>query len=278
MTNETETKNTKQAIKIVEENADRRTKTALITGSSRGIGFSVAEALFDAGYHVIVNSSSYREETEARFRSRFSGGFTYLPGDISSRDVRAALVDCAKRRGRLDLLVNNAGIAPPVREDILISKEESFDLVLNVNLKAVFFMTQLAANLMIEAKKEVLPDCHPRIVNIGSMSAYVSSTNRGEYCISKAGVSMVTALFADRLAEYDIPVFEIRPGIIQTDMTSGVTEKYDRLIASGQASALRRWGQPEDIAKIVSAVAAGAFDFSTGQVFNADGGFHLRRL
>ena len=250
---------------------------AIITGSSRGIGFSIAEFLFSMDYHVIVNSSSYREETKAAFENAFGDNHTYVWGDIKKRETHVALVDAAKKFGRLDLLVNNAGIAPPEREDILISKEENFDVVIETNLKAVFFMTQSAANYMIEAKK-ACADCTPRIVNIGSMSAYVSSTNRGEYCISKAGVSMVTALFADRLSEYDIPVFEIRPGIIKTDMTSAVTEKYDKIIASGAASATKRWGLPSDIAKIVKAIARGAFDFSTGQVFNADGGFHLRRL
>ncbi len=252
-------------------------KTAIITGSSRGIGFSIAKALFDLGYHVIVNSSSYRKETEDSFIAAFGAGHTYVWGDIKKRETRQSLVDAAKKLGRLDLLVNNAGIAPPVREDILVSKEESFDLVIDTNLKATYFMTQLAANLMISTL-DSCKDYRPRIINIGSLSAYVSSTNRGEYCISKAGVSMVTALFADRLAEFGIPVFEIRPGIIKTDMTSGVTEKYDKLIASGTASATKRWGLPEDISNIVSSIAGGNFDFSTGQVFNADGGFHLRRL
>lgn len=255
-------------------------KVAVVTGSSRGIGFSVAAALHALGYHVIVNSSSYKPETEEKFRNAFGSDYSYVSGDIKLRETRSALVDCAERLGRLDILVNNAGIAPPVREDILISKEENFDLVIATNLKATYFLTQSAANLMIKTlgNSGVGEDYRPRIVNIGSMSAYVSSTNRGEYCISKAGVSMVTALFADRLAEFDIPVFEIRPGIIKTDMTSAVTEKYDKLIASGAASATKRWGQPEDIAKIIEAIAQGSFDFSTGQIFDADGGFHLRRL
>ncbi len=252
-------------------------KTAIITGSSRGIGFAIAKTLFGLGYHVIVNSSSYRKETEDSFNAAFGKDHSYVWGDIKKRETRQSLVDSAKKLGRLDLLVNNAGIAPPVREDILISKEENFDIVIETNLKATYFMTQLAANFMISTL-DTCEDYRPRIINIGSMSAYVSSTNRGEYCISKAGVSMVTALFADRLAEFDIPVFEIRPGIIRTDMTSGVTEKYDKLIASGTASATKRWGLPEDISNIVSSIAGGNFDFSTGQVFNADGGFHLRRL
>ena len=252
-------------------------KTAIITGSSRGIGFAIAKELFSLGYHVIVNSSSYRKQTEECFSEAFGDRHTYVYGDITQDETRQKLVDAAKKLGRLDILVNNAGIAPPVREDILISKEENFDIVMNTNLKACYFMTQKCANYMIETLESV-NDYRPRIVNIGSMSAYVSSTNRGEYCISKAGLSMVTSLFADRLAEFDIPVFEIRPGIIKTDMTAGVTEKYDKIIASGTASATKRWGEPSDISKIVSAIAYGNFDFSTGQVFNADGGFHLRRL
>ena len=251
---------------------------AIITGSSRGIGFSIAETLFSLGFHVVVNSSSFREEMKEKFDNAFGNSHTYVWGDIKASETRKKLLYAAKELGRLDLLVNNAGIAPPVREDILVSKEENFDIVIETNLKSVFFMTQLASNLMIELQKTELEDYRPRIINIGSMSAYVSSTNRGEYCISKAGLSMVTSLFADRLAEYDIPVFEIRPGIIKTDMTSAVTEKYDKLIASGTASATKRWGEPVDIAKIVKAISSGAFDFSTGQVFNADGGFHLRRL
>jgi 3-oxoacyl-[acyl-carrier protein] reductase len=254
-------------------------KTAVITGSSRGIGFSIAEALHDMGYFVILNSSSYKKETEDKFLKRFGKDFSYIFGDIKQRSTWNSLIDAAEKTGRLDLLVNNAGIAPPVREDILISKEENFDIVISTNLKATYFLTQTAANFMIKSlSTNKYDDYRPRIINIGSMSAYVSSTNRGEYCISKAGVSMVTALFADRLAEFNIPVFEIRPGIIKTDMTIPVTEKYDKLIYSGSASATRRWGMPSDISKIVSSIASGAFDFSTGQIFDADGGFHIRRL
>ena len=252
-------------------------KTAFVTGASRGIGFAIAKRLSEDGYHIIAAASSYREDTEKKFAAVFRSGFTYVHGDIKDAAARAVFLQAIREKGRLDLLVNNAGIAPPVRRDILETTEESFDLVLDTNLKAVFFLTQAVANHMVEEKKKDGTGYTPRIVNIGSMSAYVSSTSRGEYCISKAGVSMVTALFADRLAEYDIPVFEVRPGIIRTDMTAAVTEKYDRLIADG-ITPTRRWGEPEDIAKIVSSLAAGSFDFSTGQVFDADGGFHLRRL
>lgn len=251
-------------------------KTAIITGSSRGIGLGIAQKLYNDGYHVIVTSSSYRDETAEKFNKLFGKNHSYVPGDIKEHKTWENLLDCAKTLGRLDLLVNNAGIAPPIRKDILFAEEESFDLVLSTNLKSVFFLTQMCANYMISALNDVC-DYSPRIINIGSMSAYTSSTSRGEYCISKAGISMVTTLFADRLAEYNIPVFEIRPGIIATDMTGAVKEKYDKLIEEG-ITPIKRWGTPEDIAKMVSSLAEGSFDFGTGTIFNADGGFHMRRL
>ena len=174
-------------------------------------------------------------------------------------------------------MVNNAGVAPNVRLDLLETTEESFDRLMGINLKGTFFMCQLAANTMIEMQQQGLEDYTPRIVNISSMSAYTSSVNRGEYCISKAGISMTTQLFADRLAEYGIPVFEVRPGIIQTDMTAGVSEKYQKLIEGG-VTPIRRFGQPADVANCVAAAVSGLLDFATGQVLNADGGFHIRRL
>lgn len=251
-------------------------KTAIITGSSRGIGLGIAKKLFDDGYFVIVTSSSYRAETEKMFKDIFGEHHAYVPGDIKERNTWESLVKCAGQFGRLDILVNNAGIAPPVRNDILLTTEDSYDLVLETNLKSVFFLTQLCANYMISNLGKI-DGYSPRIVNIGSMSAYTSSTSRGEYCISKAGVSMVTTLFADRLAEYNIPVFEVRPGIIATDMTGKVKDKYDKLISEG-ITPIKRWGTPEDIANMVSSLASGNFDFGTGTVFNADGGFHMRRL
>jgi NAD(P)-dependent dehydrogenase (short-subunit alcohol dehydrogenase family) len=160
--------------------------------------------------------------------------------------------------------------------DILEVTEESYDRVMGINLKGPYFLTQLVANWMVEQKK-THPERAFRIVNTGSISAYTSSPARGEYCVSKAGIAMMTMLYADRLAEYGIGVFEIRPGIIQTDMTSVVKDKYDKLIAEG-LTPIKRWGQPEDIAKAVGAIAEGRLDFSTGQVINVDGGFHLRRL
>lgn len=251
-------------------------KTAIITGSSRGIGLGIAQKLYDDGYFVIVTSSSYRTETAEKFKALFGDKHTYIPGDIKERTTWESLVAAAENTGRLDILVNNAGIAPPVRNDILVATEDSYDLVMDTNLKSVFFLTQLCANFMI-SKLGAVTNYSPRIINIGSMSAYTSSTSRGEYCISKAGVTMVTTLFADRLAEFNIPVFEVRPGIIATDMTGKVKEKYDKLIAEG-ITPIKRWGTPEDIANMVSSLSEGSFDFGTGTVFNADGGFHMRRL
>ncbi|MBQ6564450.1 MAG: 3-ketoacyl-ACP reductase, partial [Clostridia bacterium] len=202
----------------------------------------------------------------------------YFPCNIASASDRTAAVRyVCKTYGRLDLLVNNAGVAPLKRQDILEMTEESFDRVIGINLKGTLFMCQTAAKEMLQQIQAGLPDYHPRIVNIGSMSAYTSSISRGEYCISKAGIGMVTKLFADRLSREGIPVFEIRPGIIDTDMTKVVHEKYDRLIAEGLLP-VPRFGQPEDVAKMVLACASGLLDYSAGQVLDADGGFSLRRL
>jgi 3-oxoacyl-[acyl-carrier protein] reductase len=174
------------------------------------------------------------------------------------------------------VLVNNAGVAPRQRMDILDVTVESYERVMDTNLKGPFFLTQQIANKMIALLQAGIIDA-PKIINISSMSAYTSSPNRGEYCMSKAGMSMMTLLFADRLAEYGINVYEVRPGIIATDMTSVVKEKYDKLIGEG-LTPIKRWGQPEDVAKAVGAIAEGRLDFSPGQVINVDGGFHLRRL
>ncbi len=245
-------------------------KTAVVTGSTRGIGHGIARKLQDEGYTVVFSGT--RAEAPESVR-----GEIYIPCDISKDEDRKNLTEETVRRlGRLDLLVNNAGVAPQVRMDILETTQESFDRVLDINLKGTFFMCQLAAREMIRELGRV-EDYRPRIVNIGSMSAYVSSTSRGEYCVSKAGVGMVTMLFADRLAEYGIPVFEIRPGIIDTDMTRVVHEKYERLIEGG-LTPIRRFGTPEDVASMVAACASGNLDFTTGQVLDADGGYHIRRL
>jgi NAD(P)-dependent dehydrogenase (short-subunit alcohol dehydrogenase family) len=205
-------------------------------------------------------------------------GHDYISADLSKpADREAILAEIRSRYGRLDALVNNAGVAPLQRRDILDTSEESFDRVMSINLKGPFFLTQIVARYMIElAGKEIIS--RPKIVNMSSNSAYTSSTSRPEYCLSKAGVSMMTKLYADRLAEYGINVYEIRPGIIRTPMTETVQGKYDKLINEDGLLPIRRWGEPKDIALAVKAILGGAFDYSTGEVFNIDGGFHLQRL
>jgi len=247
-------------------------KTALVTGSSRGIGRGIADLLWESGYTVIYCG------TRAQRPDDLPEDRDYVGCDISkTEDRRHAFDYVMDKYGRLDVLVNNAGVAPLVRMDIMETTEESFDRVLGINLRGTFFMCQMAANLMAAGLEQDLEDYTPRIINIGSMSAYTSSTSRGEYCISKAGVSMVTTLFADRLAALGIPVFEVRPGIIDTDMTKVVHQKYEDLIAGG-LTPIPRFGKPEDVAKMVLACCSGMLDFSAGQVLNADGGFALRRL
>lgn len=255
-------------------------KIASVTGGRRGIGLAIVKALAAEGYRVVISDLITREEAEPLLASLRGKGLAadYRRCNIADTAQRTALFAYIRETyGRLDLQVNNAGVAPKVRLDILETTEESFDFVLDINLRGTFFMCQGAANLMRECLAAPVPDYRPRIVNIASMSAYTSSVNRGEYCISKAGIAMVTKLFADRLAEEGIPVFEVRPGIIQTDMTAAVTEKYQKLIAEG-VTPIRRFGQPEDVADCVMAAASGRLDFATGQVLNADGGFHIRRL
>lgn len=247
-------------------------KVAIVTGSTRGIGRGIAQALEKENYKVVYSG------TRAVPTADLPQDALYIGCDIAQRGQREALFqEVVRRFGRIDVLVNNAGMAPRVRRDILETTEESFDEVLGVNLRGTFFMCQACANIMIDLQNKNLEDYRPRIVNIGSMSAYTSSTSRGEYCISKAGIGMVTQLFADRLAEFGIPVFEIRPGIVDTDMTKVVHEKYEGLIAGG-LTPIKRFGQPEDVAKMVVACCSGLLDFTTGQVLNADGGFHIRRL
>lgn len=253
-------------------------KIALVTGSRRGIGLGIARALGQAGFLVIVSATGAQADDVIEQLTREGICCVYHKCDISQSADRTGILDWIDTTyGRLDLIVNNAGVAPATRLDLLETTEESVDRLLNINLKGTFFMCQLAANRMIEMQSRGLTDYQPRIINISSMSAYTSSVNRGEYCISKAGISMTTQLFADRLAEFGIPVFEVRPGIIRTDMTAGVTEKYEALIAQG-VTPIKRFGTPEDVANCVLAASGGLLDFATGQVLNADGGFHIRRL
>jgi NAD(P)-dependent dehydrogenase (short-subunit alcohol dehydrogenase family) len=254
-------------------------KVALITGGSRGIGFGVAKHLAMAGFDLAING--VREESAVHDvlveLKSFGADAIYCQGSISSSPDRKKIVQQVKNHfSRLNVLVNNAGIAPRERRDVLETSEESFDEVLSTNLKGNYFLTQLVANWMIEQKKSI-QNFEGCIINVSSISATVASTNRGEYCISKAGVSMATQLFAVRLGEFNIPVFEVRPGIIRTDMTSGVKEKYDKLIAGG-LTVQNRWGYPDDVGKAVSALASGSFSFSTGQVIMVDGGLTIPRL
>jgi len=254
-------------------------KIAAITGSRRGIGLAIAQTLAEKGWFVILSGTSPAEENEgllAEFRAK-GQACDYIPCRIQCAQERGAFIETILARcGRLDLLVNNAGTAPPMRLDILETTEENYDFVMNANCKGTFFLCQQAANAMLSLQKSLV-DYHPRIVNISSISAYTASVNRGEYCISKAGISMITQLFAARLAADGIPVFEVRPGIIETDMTAGVKDKYLSLIDGG-LTPVPRMGQPKDVADCVAAAASGALDFAVGQVLNADGGFHLRRL
>ena len=246
-------------------------KVAIVTGVLGGIGKAAALMLAEKGYAVVGMGRKPDGDL-----SDFDGlDVTYIPGDIASAEDRAVLVEAAVAKGTVSVLVNVAGVAPKVRRDILEMTEESYDRVMNINTKGTLFLTQEVAKKMIE--NPIQNGIRGYICNISSLSAYTSSTSRGEYCISKAGVSMITKLFADRLAEYGIPVNEVRPGIIATDMTSKVKEKYDNLIGGGLLP-ISRWGEPEDIADAVYALCSGALPYVTGQSLDVDGGFHLRRL
>ncbi|PYV91543.1 MAG: 3-ketoacyl-ACP reductase [Acidobacteria bacterium] len=254
-------------------------RVALITGASRGIGRAIALALAECRFDLVINYQSNLEAAQSvqSQASLYGTRAVVCPADISQKEGQSKLIDFIKTQfGRIDVLVNNAGVAPAVREDMLHASEESFDRLIAINLKGPYFLTQRIAQWMI-AQRQQLPEIVPIVINISSISAYTSSTNRADYCISKAGISMMTRLYADRLAEFGISVFEIRPGLIATDMTSAVKEKYDPLIAQG-LTPIRRWGRPEDVGKAVIAIVQGYLPFSTGEVINVDGGFHLRRL
>jgi 3-oxoacyl-[acyl-carrier protein] reductase len=253
---------------------------ALVTGGSRGIGRGIALALARAGLDVAINYAGNRaaaEECQDLCRHAGPGRFELVQGDVGVAADRARLLEFLRGTyGRIDCLVNNAGVAPSVRADLLDAGEESFDRLIAINLKGPYFLTQQVARWMIDLRGTI-PEFAPKIITISSISAYAASINRGDYCLSKAGLGMLTKLFAVRLAEHGIGVFEIRPGVIQTDMTSGVQGKYDKLIDDG-LTPIRRWGFPEDVGRAVAAVAAGSFPFSTGEVINVDGGFHLKWL
>jgi 3-oxoacyl-[acyl-carrier protein] reductase len=254
-------------------------RVALVTGAGRGIGRGIAQGLAVQGWTLVVNyRSNARAATETlRLVNEAGARGVAVQADIANAADRERLVqESLARFERIDLLVNNAGMAPRQRRDILDLSEVGYDEVMAVNLKGPFFLTQRVAQAMIELIQAGVVQ-EPKIINIGSLSAYASSPNRAEYCLSKAGMAMMTLLYADRLAEYGINVYEIRPGIVETDMTRVVKDKYDRLIAQG-VTPIRRWGQPGDVARAVVAVAEGYLPFSTGEVINVDGGFHLHRL
>lgn len=254
-------------------------KTALITGGSRGIGYGIAVALAQQGYNLAINGIRNESDIQGQLNILKSHDVDviYCQGNIGNREDRHKIVSQTIDHYRtIDVLVNNAGVAPAFRKDILELDEENYDRLLDINLKGTFFFTQEVANQMLKDKL-TNPAYSPCIISITSVSAEVASVNRGEYCISKAGLSMMTKLFAARLGEANIPVYEVRPGIITTDMTAGVKEKYDKLISEG-LTIEQRWGTPEDIGKIVSVLAKGDIPYATGQVIQADGGMGIRRL
>ena len=258
--------------------------SVLVTGASRGLGRGIAVAAAAQGLSVAVNYASNRaaaEETVAlchRVATAPAQQFVPVAGDIGRRADRAALLDATLMAfGRIDALVNNAGIAPRVRADITDATEESFEDLMRTNLQGPYFLTQAVANHWLRKAYPPLLSGGFKIVFVTSISADTASINRGDYCISKAGLAMASQLWATRLAADDVQVLELRPGVMATDMTAGVKEKYDRLIAEGLVPQ-RRWGTPDDVGRAVRAILAGSFPFTTGDVIHLDGGFHLRRL
>ncbi|MBT9775186.1 3-ketoacyl-ACP reductase [Clostridium sp. MCC353] len=253
-------------------------RTAIVTGGSRGIGYAIAKQLGLDGCQVVVMATgeqkNYREALE--HLTSLGIDWHYVRGSVDDRESRERVVkETVEHFGRIDILVNNAGVAPRERADLLEMTEESFDRVMGINAKGTLFLTQLAAKQMIGQEQVFANKGH--IVNVGSCSAEVSSISRGEYCISKAAVSMMTTLFADRLASEGIVVNEVRPGVIATDMTSVVTEKYDRMIEDG-VFPIARWGRPEDVADMVSLFCSDRVLYTTGNHVDVDGGFHIKRL
>jgi len=252
-------------------------KRAIVTGGCRGIGAGITEALLKDGWSVVTVGSSPAERY-ADVMGSFSalGEAAYVQCNIGNvEDIKKCVENAVEILGGIDLLVNDAGVAPLVRTDLLEMTPESFDRVVGINTRGTMFFSQYAAKHMISQESE--ETIRGMIVNISSISAEVSSISRGEYCVSKAGISMLTKLYADRLASEGIYVYEIRPGIIKTDMTATVAAKYDDLFEQGICP-IKRWGYPEDIGKAVAAISSGAFPYSTGQVINVDGGFHITRL
>ncbi|MDF7807963.1 3-ketoacyl-ACP reductase [Pontiellaceae bacterium B12219] len=258
-------------------------KVALVTGGGRGIGLGICEKLAADGFNLVLSGRSdvSKVADSVQALEKMGAEVLYCSGDVSSAEDRAAMLAEIKARfGRLDVLVNNAGVAPKVRADILDEEnatEDGFEWIMKINLQGPYFLTQACAKWMVDQKQadDSFAGC---IINVGSISATVVSPNRGDYCISKAGLGMMTSLFAARLGEYAIPVYEIRPGIIKTDMTAGVTEKYDNLIYNTELLVEKRWGFPEDIGKLAAAMARGDMPYATGQAIYVDGGLTMPRL
>ncbi|MFO7795384.1 MAG: 3-ketoacyl-ACP reductase [Promethearchaeia archaeon] len=259
-------------------------KVALVTGSTSGIGKAIAIKLAENGHHIIINgasttelSNTYKEKLRKIYGRNIDKMYIYVQADISVKDQRSKLIEIIKENyNRIDILVNNAGIPPIERKDLLEATEESYERVMKVNLQGPYFLTQDIANWMIILTNE-LNNYSPYIINISSLSSFASSPNRGEYCVSKAGMTMMTKLYADRLAEFGIPVFEIQPGIIKTRMTKPVEEKYNKMFKEG-ITPINRWGLPEEVARAVEGIVMGYLPYSTGDVIHIDGGFHLKRL
>lgn len=254
-------------------------RVALITGGSRGIGLGIAKSLAKEGIDLAINGMRPEEQVTETLQSLKNMGVDviYCQGNIASKEDRESMLrKVMDHYQQINFLINNAGVAPKERKDILEASEESFEHVLKTNLQGPYFLSQSIANELVKQKNQD-STFFGSIINISSISATVISVNRGEYCIAKAGLSMTTSLFAARLGEFDLPVYEVRPGIIKTDMTSGVTEKYDRLISEG-LTVQKRWGYPEDIGKVVAALTRGDLPYATGSVIMVDGGLTLQRL
>jgi NAD(P)-dependent dehydrogenase (short-subunit alcohol dehydrogenase family) len=254
-------------------------KVALVTGGARGIGLGIALKLADAGFTLAISGRRTEQQTHTALEQirHHAPSSIYIQADVTSATDRLRLLTTIEESlGRLDVLVNNAGIAPRIRADVLEASEESFDEQIATNLKGPYFLTQAAAAWMIR-QQQAGPRLHRAVINICSISATFASINRGDYCISKAGIAMATRLWAARLAEYGISVYEVRPGIIESDMTAGVHAKYDALIEQGLLLE-KRWGTPADVGSAVALLASGALPYATGAVLAVDGGLTLPRL
>jgi NAD(P)-dependent dehydrogenase (short-subunit alcohol dehydrogenase family) len=254
-------------------------RVALVTGGTRGIGLGIAEALAAAGLNLAINGVRDADKVSDAVDAleRLGAEVLYCRGDVSDAADRQAVVDAVRERfGRLDVLVNNAGVAPYSRTDLLDATEESFVRLMRINLKAPYFLTQLVARWMIEQRKSD-ENYKGVVINVSSVSATEATVSRGDYCISKAGLAMATQLWAARLAEFGIAVYEVRPGVVRTDMTAAVAQQYDRLIAGG-LTVEPRWGTPQDVGRAVAVLARGELTYATGNVLRVDGGLTLRRL